>query len=235
MKPIKSPLVLVASLLLAFSLKVQAQTFTIDVDQLETFTANTFIGSNITHADGPDIGLPAFGGEGILLCFNRRRINPSIDSTHTYEVKATSYFFKDGGDVMGLAMVHWLIDNYYHPMMTDEDYSDRYALHLALWEIVHDFDGTLASMGMYDGSHHIDGEAGGRPEWDHVGEDLIANYAGISADYRSSLYTITLLEDLDTDYQSMLLVTPAPVPEPSGALLIVLSSTVALLGRSRRF
>lgn len=227
------PPVLLAAALLASCFTVQAQTFTIDIGQVEDFTHDYFRATNISYADGPDVGLPALGGEGDLLCFNRARVNPIIGDTHLYELRETSYFFQPGGLEKGEAMIHWMIDNYYDAIVTTGDYSDRYPLHLALWEVAHDYDGTVGSMDIYSGNNNLSGGPGSRPDVDYLVYDLIANYDSIASDYRSTLYNITYLEDISSggDYQSMLLVTP--IPEPSGAVLFGITGALALLRRRR--
>lgn len=202
-----------------------------DIEQIGAFTSDYFRASNITYADGPNVGLSAFGGEGDLLCFNRARLNPIIGDTHLYQQMETSYFFQAGGTEKGDAMVHWMIDNYYDAIVTTGDYTDRNPLHLALWEVAHDYDGTVGSLDIYSGDNNL---SGNRPDIDYLVFDLIANYDSIASDYRSTLYNITYLEDFTSgnDYQSMLLV--APVPEPSTLLLCGIAGAFGLLNRRRK-
>lgn len=229
-------ILVLAAALLTFPSESHAQTFNIDIGQVEDFDHDYFRATSITYASGPNVGQSALGGEGDLLCFNRARSNPIIGNTHLFEERQTSYFFLAGGSEKGEAMINWMIDNYYDAMVTTQDYTDRYPLHLALWEVAHDFDGTVGSLDIYSGENNLSGGPGSRPDIDYLVYDLIANYDSISTSYRSSLYNITYLEDLTEGgevYQSMLLVTP--VPEPSSAILLVSAlGFFTLLNRRRK-
>ena len=227
---------LVAGVILSASFSAQAQTVSIDIEQSHDFGADWFIGANIRYTDGANAGLPAFGGAGDLLCFNRQRWNPIVGDTHQYEVRTTDYFYKAGGMARGQALVHWLLDNYYHQMVTTDDYGDRSAFHYALWEVAHDYDGTQSSLNLYAGENDFEEP---RPDLDYVLGDLLANYSLIDSGYRSSFYTVTYLEDMigvdpespSYTYQSMLLV--APIPEPSSMALIGLAGSLVFFFRKR--
>lgn len=187
-----------------------------------------FIGTNAEYVTGPDVGESYLGGIVTLMCFNKRAFNPEVGTTHTYEIAvAANLFWQPSGLAgKGEAMVHWLLDTYYY----DESYSDTWSFRCAIWEVAHDYDGTVDSMSLTTGVTSSTPGAG------VVLDQLKTNYDSIPDTYRSTHYQVGYLTDTaqtpsGADYQGMLTLTP--VPESSTIVFLGLVGMAATLRRKR--
>ncbi len=231
MRP-KTHTILLTAALLAFvspPSPLAAQTITTEL---------TRIGSQAFYYDAQDITYvsggtgEAFGGSAQLLCIDYGVSAPSQGVTLTYEVvPAIDIFANTTGAERGFDYINWVFDNYFDEAFNIAPYYLNYRSQFqsVLYELVTDYNGTLASLSPSTGLIQ-----NGLSEDYYIGilDDLVTSDPLIPIGYRSSEFQFAFLTNMSESSQNMLLFSP--VPEPSGALLIGLAGALALLRRKRK-
>lgn len=186
----------------------------------------------------------------LLICLDHGTEAPFDLPQVSYDSGAGASALKGGAGSAGIALIHWLFDQFYLSFYKNGTEQQRRAMQYAVWEIGNDYNGTAASIDAYAGSSRP-GNMETDPEWDPVFQNadalpLIAAYKTLylamknkvptlPSTYRSTTYTLDLFKSNDDGFQNMValiekapppvVVPPSPTPVPTlGQWAVVLLS-----------
>ena len=156
-------------------------------------------------------------------------------STQSYTLgySFAPYLSTPGSVDKATAMLNYVIDNYYEPLMQGNYGAQAgHGLNLAIWQIT-DFDGTRASMQVE--ATDPDFDPYGNSLYVAIMTDVYNHFDSISPSYRSSSYNFAFLQQHDSALQSVGVITPvtSPVPE-SSTLALTLAGGLVLVLRAKR-
>lgn len=156
---------------------------------------------------------------------------------------------KGGSGDLGVAAIHWLVDQYYVTYHKNGNDQQRWAFQYALWEIGNDFNGSVASISASAGDAkpsvdaYFQGQADFENAYQAMYNALQAAVPTLHASYRSKTFTLDLVNNVDPLEQSMVAIVekapPAAVSVPSlsqGALglLMLMASALGLRAMQRQ-
>lgn len=148
----------------------------------------------------------------------------------------TPYLNSPGTTDKATAMLHYVVDNYYTPLMQGSfGLESGYGFNEAVWQIT-DFSGSRDSMKVAPDDTPPD-TRGAYQLYATIMGDLYDHFDSIAPSYRSSSFNIVFLQDSDSSAQSLALVTPitTAVPEPSTvALMLAGGFGIALRAKRRK-
>jgi len=156
-------------------------------------------------------------------------------STQTYTLgySFAPYLSNPAAVDKATAMLNYVIDNYYEPLMQGNYGSQAgHGLNLAIWQIT-TFDGTRNSMQVE--ATDPDFDPYGNSLYVKIMSDVYDHFDSIAPGYRSSSYNFAFLQQHDSALQSVGLITPitSPVPE-SSPLAMVLAGGLVIVLRAKR-
>lgn len=160
-----------------------------------------------------------------IFCIDRFAYFPKAGSSHQYTLSDSfeQVMANPGAIDKATGLLHYVIDTYYEPFMTGSfGTSSGYGFNQVMWELTSDFNGARNSLNTSTGS--INDRNAKYAIYTTIVRDLKQNFASISSDYRSEQYDIHFLHDVDTDYQSLAMVTDKAlneVPEPTSLALML--------------
>ena len=170
----------------------------------------------------------------VVICIDGPAHWPDTDPIRHYVALDSLVMEQGSGAEKAFGMMNYVVDHYYDNILTGI-WGDTpgYQFNMAMWELTGDFDGTLASLSTTSGGSYV---APTDPEYTlytTIVGDLQTHFNDISADYRSTKYNTWIMDDQTDGYQTMLMISPISVPEPSSLLLLL--GTVGFIGfRHRR-
>lgn len=185
----------------------------------------SFTSEDLEYADGtsysPDLPV-------LLICLDHGTDAPFDLDQVSYDSGAGAGAIKGGSGTAGIALTHWLFDQFYLTYYKNGTEEQRRAMQYALWEIGNDYNGTAASVNSYAGS-----STPGKMETDTTYDPVFRNgaegplitayqalYAAMKTavptlprTYRSTTYTLDFFKSNDEGYQNMVaLIEKAPPP-----------------------
>lgn len=223
---------------LAFTSSVSAATVTgtfNDAGQI----AYSYVLTDLKYEDGTPYSLDS----ALLICLTAWADAPEAGTVQTLEAGAGSSTLTGGGGALGVAGIHYLVDNFYEEYFINGSGYDQWAFQQALWEFGGDFDQSSldsfdATIGYGQPGYYYDGVAEYTHAWEAIYADLGSILPTLNTDYKSAKYNIDFFYGLDSDIQNFVSIQDnnlAPIPVPAG-LPLVLSGLGALgfLGRKKR-